>query len=85
MLFEHKRHAISSVLGPHQHHIDNSIFLLRLLPSVYLLIMVYAIADANEYLEDVKITKKAWVWPFQRCSRISVLPDDYSSKKISRT
>jgi hypothetical protein len=54
--------------------------------------MVYAIADANEYLvitgsgiEDVKITKKAWVWPFQRCSRISVLPDDYSSRKISGT
>ena len=49
--------------------------------------MVYAIADANEYLvitgqgiEDVKITKKAWIWPFQRCSRISVLPADYSSK-----
>lgn len=49
--------------------------------------MVYTIADANEYLvvtgygvEDVKITKKTWVWPFQRCSRISVLPADYSSK-----
>jgi hypothetical protein len=60
--------------------------------SIYWPIMVYAIADANEYLvitgsgiEDVKITKKAWVWPFQRCSRISVLPDDYSSKKISKT
>jgi flotillin len=50
-------------------------------------IMVYAIADANECLvitgsgiEDVKITKKTWVWPFQRYSRISVLPTDYSSK-----
>jgi flotillin len=54
--------------------------------------MVYNIADANEFLvitgfgiEDVRITKKAWVWPFQRCSRISVLPADYSSKQNSRT
>jgi flotillin len=52
--------------------------------------MVYNIADANEFLvltgfgiEDVRITKKAWVWPFQRCSRISVLPADYSSKQNS--
>jgi len=55
--------------------------------AIFVPAMVYSIADANEYLvitgygvEDVKITKKAWVWPFQRCSRISVLPADYSSK-----
>jgi flotillin len=53
--------------------------------------MVYTIADANEYLvitgygiEDVKIVKRAWVWPLQRCSRISVLPDDYSSNALPK-
>lgn len=47
--------------------------------------MVYRIAEANEYLvitgagiEDVRIVKKAWVWPLQRCARISVLPQDFS-------
>ncbi|KAI9927397.1 hypothetical protein ASPWEDRAFT_175044 [Aspergillus wentii DTO 134E9] len=47
--------------------------------------MRYAIARANEYLvltgagiEDLRICKKAVVFPFQRCSRISVSPFDFS-------
>jgi flotillin len=46
--------------------------------------MRYAIADPNEFLaitgaciETVKITKRAWVWPFQRFQRFSVQPNDY--------
>ncbi|KAK1833498.1 hypothetical protein QBC39DRAFT_346181 [Podospora conica] len=45
----------------------------------------YRIAAPDEYLaitgmnvKTVKITKAAWVWPFQRCMRFSVQPHDYS-------
>lgn len=44
----------------------------------------FRIAAPDEYLaitgmgvQNVKITKKAWVWPFQRCMRFSVQPHDY--------
>ncbi|RMJ23100.1 flotillin domain protein [Aspergillus sp. HF37] len=47
--------------------------------------MRYAIAQANEYLvltgagiDDLHICKKAIVMPWQRCSRISVSPFDFS-------
>ncbi|CAG9951014.1 unnamed protein product [Clonostachys rosea f. rosea IK726] len=29
-------------------------------------------------VETVKITKAAWIWPFQRCMRFSVQPHDYA-------
>ncbi|KAK3312915.1 hypothetical protein B0H66DRAFT_383258 [Apodospora peruviana] len=45
----------------------------------------YRIAAPDEYLaitgmgvKTVKITKAAWVWPFQRCVRFSVQPHDYA-------
>ncbi|KKK12165.1 flotillin domain protein, partial [Aspergillus ochraceoroseus] len=45
----------------------------------------YAIAEPSEYLvltgvgiADIEICKKAWVMPFQRCARISVMPFDFS-------
>ena len=45
---------------------------------------MYQIAEANEYLvitgagiEDVRIVKKAWIWPLQKCARISVVPQDF--------
>jgi len=45
----------------------------------------YKIAAPDEYLaitgmgvKSVKITKAAWVWPFQRCVRFSVQPRDYA-------
>ncbi|KAL2256715.1 hypothetical protein VTK26DRAFT_1232 [Humicola hyalothermophila] len=45
----------------------------------------YRIAAPDEYLaitgmgvKNVKITKAAWVWPFQRCVRFSVQPHDYA-------
>ncbi|CAG8951239.1 hypothetical protein HYFRA_00007987 [Hymenoscyphus fraxineus] len=46
---------------------------------------MYNIASPDEYLaitgagiRTVKITKSAWVWPFQRCQRFSIQPHDYS-------
>ncbi|ORY55124.1 flotillin domain-containing protein [Pseudomassariella vexata] len=46
--------------------------------------MSYKIAGPDEYLavtgmgvKLVRITKAAWVWPFQRCTRFSVQPSDY--------
>ncbi|KAH8684432.1 putative Flotillin-like protein 1 [Tricladium varicosporioides] len=46
---------------------------------------MYVIASPDEYLaitgagvKSVKITKSAWVWPFQRCQRFSIQPHDYS-------
>lgn len=46
--------------------------------------MSYKIAAPDEYLavtgmgiSTVRITKAAWVWPFQRCRRFSVQPHDY--------
>ncbi|KAI3340488.1 hypothetical protein F4824DRAFT_423825 [Ustulina deusta] len=46
--------------------------------------MSYKIAAPDEYLaitgmniKNVHITKTAWVWPFQRCTRFSVQPHDY--------
>lgn len=45
----------------------------------------YQVAAPDEYLaitgmgvKNVKITKAAWVWPFQRCMRFSVQPHDYA-------
>ncbi|KAK6225575.1 SPFH domain/Band 7 family protein [Colletotrichum tabaci] len=47
--------------------------------------MSYRVAAPDEYLaitgmsvKTVKITKAAWVWPFQRCMRFSVQPHDYA-------
>jgi flotillin len=47
--------------------------------------MVYTIASPDEYLaitgagiKTVKITKSAWIWPFQRCQRFCIQPRDYS-------
>ena len=47
--------------------------------------MSYRISAPDEYLavtgmsiKTVKITKAAWVWPFQRCMRFSVQPHDYA-------
>ncbi|GAW23631.1 hypothetical protein ANO14919_132050 [Xylariales sp. No.14919] len=47
--------------------------------------MSYKIAAPDEYLaitgmniKNVHITKTAWVWPFQRCTRFSVQPHDYA-------
>jgi len=47
--------------------------------------MRYQIAQPHEYLaitgsgiKTVRITKSAWVWPFQRCARFSVQPHDYA-------
>ncbi|CBF70031.1 hypothetical protein AN6177.2 [Aspergillus nidulans FGSC A4] len=47
--------------------------------------MRYCIAEPSEYLvltgagiADIEICKKAWVWPWQRCARISVMPFDFS-------
>ncbi|KOS23205.1 Flotillin-like protein 1 [Escovopsis weberi] len=47
--------------------------------------MSYKISAPDEYLaitgmgvHTVKITKAAWVWPFQRCTRFSVQPHDYA-------
>jgi flotillin len=47
--------------------------------------MWYQISEANEYLvltgagiDDVRIVKKAFVYPWQRCARISVSPFDFS-------
>ena len=47
--------------------------------------MWYRIAEPNEYLvltganiEDVRIVKKAFVKPWQKCTRISISPFDFS-------
>ncbi|KAI0390046.1 hypothetical protein F5Y17DRAFT_86753 [Xylariaceae sp. FL0594] len=47
--------------------------------------MSYKVAAPDEYLaitgmnvKNVLITKAAWVWPFQRCTRFSVQPHDYA-------
>ncbi|KAI5456610.1 hypothetical protein BGZ63DRAFT_428725 [Mariannaea sp. PMI_226] len=47
--------------------------------------MSYKISAPDEYLaitgmgvQTVKITKAAWVWPFQKCTRFSVQPHDYA-------
>lgn len=46
--------------------------------------MSYRVAAPDEYLaitgmgvRSLKITKAAWVWPLQRCTRFSVQPSDY--------
>ncbi|KAL9597813.1 MAG: hypothetical protein Q9219_004890 [cf. Caloplaca sp. 3 TL-2023] len=46
--------------------------------------MGYNISDANSYLvitgggiSDIKVVKKAWVWPWQKHSRISISPFDF--------
>lgn len=45
----------------------------------------YRVAAPDEYLaltgmgiESVKISKSAWIYPFQRCTRFSVQPHDYA-------
>lgn len=45
----------------------------------------YQVADANSYItitgygiDDVRIVKKSFVWPFQKASRISISPFDFS-------
>ena len=47
--------------------------------------MSFKIAAPDEYLaitgagiSNVKIVKKAWIWPLQKCTRFSVQPHDYS-------
>ncbi|KAK2762670.1 hypothetical protein FQN54_000844 [Arachnomyces sp. PD_36] len=47
--------------------------------------MWYNISEPNEYLvltgagiEEIKITKKAFIMPWQKCSRISISPFDFS-------
>ena len=47
--------------------------------------MWYQISEPSEYLvitgagvEDVRVVKKAFVYPWQRCTRISVTPMDFS-------
>ncbi|KAI5862447.1 hypothetical protein GGS23DRAFT_597665 [Durotheca rogersii] len=47
--------------------------------------MSYKIAAPDEYLavtgmniKNVLITKAAWIWPFQKCTRFSVQPHDYA-------
>ncbi|KAF7547047.1 hypothetical protein G7046_g9124 [Stylonectria norvegica] len=47
--------------------------------------MSFKISAPDEYLavtgmgvRTLKITKAAWVWPFQRCTRFSVQPHDYA-------
>jgi len=44
----------------------------------------YKVSDANSYIvvtgggiEDVKIVKKAWVWPYQKSATISISPFDF--------
>lgn len=46
--------------------------------------MGYNVSDANSYLvitgggiEDIKICKKAWVYPWQKHTRISISPFDF--------
>jgi len=39
-------------------------------------LLVLCVPVANNH--TVKITKAAWVWPFQRCMRFSVQPHDYA-------
>lgn len=47
--------------------------------------MAYAVANPDEYLaitgsgiKSIKIVKSAMVWPFQRCQKFSVRPQDYA-------
>ncbi|KAI5920360.1 hypothetical protein F4810DRAFT_702943 [Camillea tinctor] len=54
--------------------------------------MSYKIAAPDEYLaitginiKNVLITKSAWVWPFQRCTRFSVQPHDYAMNMQAMT
>ncbi|KAK3186016.1 hypothetical protein K4F52_005240 [Lecanicillium sp. MT-2017a] len=54
--------------------------------------MSYRISAPDEYLaitgmgiQNVKITKAAWVWPLQRCTRFSVQPQDYAMDLLAMT
>ncbi len=54
--------------------------------------MSYKISAPDEYLaitgmgiQNVKITKAAWVWPLQRCTRFSVQPQDYAMDLLAMT
>ncbi|XP_058078077.1 flotillin-like protein 2 [Magnolia sinica] len=47
--------------------------------------MSFKVAKASEYLvitgariPDIKLARKAWVWPGQRCTRVSISPVNYS-------
>ncbi|KAL5575900.1 hypothetical protein UlMin_017599 [Ulmus minor] len=46
---------------------------------------MYRVAGPSEYLaitgfgiKDIKLSKKAFVWPFQRCSRFNITPVNYT-------
>lgn len=46
--------------------------------------MWYQVSDANSYLvitgggiHDIKIVKKAWILPWQKCSKITISPFDF--------
>ncbi|EJP68446.1 Flotillin-like protein 1 [Beauveria bassiana] len=54
--------------------------------------MTYRVSAPDEYLaitgmgiKNVRITKSAWVWPFQRCTRFSVQPQDYAMDLLAMT
>ncbi|EGX93842.1 flotillin domain-containing protein [Cordyceps militaris CM01] len=54
--------------------------------------MSYKISAPDEFLAitgmgivNVKITKAAWVWPMQRCTRFSVQPQDYAMDLLAMT
>ncbi|OAA35987.1 SPFH domain/Band 7 family protein [Beauveria brongniartii RCEF 3172] len=54
--------------------------------------MSYQVSAPDEYLaitgmgiKNVRITKSAWVWPLQRCTRFSVQPQDYAMDLLAMT
>ncbi|KAK8142265.1 hypothetical protein G3M48_009077 [Beauveria asiatica] len=54
--------------------------------------MSYRVSAPDEYLaitgmgiKNVRITKSAWVWPLQRCTRFSVQPQDYAMDLLAMT
>ena len=54
--------------------------------------MSYKVASPDEYLaitgmgvHNIKITKAAWVFPFQRCMRFSIQPHDYAMNMQAMT
>ncbi|KAM3503990.1 hypothetical protein MY10362_003858 [Beauveria mimosiformis] len=54
--------------------------------------MSYKVSAPDEYLaitgmgiKNVRITKSAWVWPLQRCTRFSVQPQDYAMDLLAMT
>ncbi|CAK7344139.1 unnamed protein product [Dovyalis caffra] len=52
--------------------------------------MVRKVAGPSEYLAitgsgitDIKLSKKAWIWPFQKCVKFDVSPVNYTFQLIS--